>query len=426
MAQTPDLTALKDALGRLLDIGAIPQATPWLEASIRKTGLALRSAVKAEVSAYSTSGNPELLPELDAHGGAHIAEICRLFSGEPVGDFAFVRAHAQHRAEQHFPLEAILHAYRCGHKILSGWMRDAAVAASGSDGRVAPSVADFAIEYTNTISTILTAEYVTHVRMLAEAEGDRRTELLNALLSGFDESDGRVERLLRRAGYLDQRQSFCVVLVQSADPAEMENRERAQRVVDAVTQAVSEQRVRTLIGIRQNVVTAVFSQTRRLSGWTAPQARLAGRLQSCLELLGPAVLTGISSDQPSTAFIPKALQEASMALDCASVSERVVQFSALPIRRLLLHRAADYVQAALPSWMPAFIAADARLHGALTQTLRAYAESGMNILRAARALKVHPNTIYARFEKILALTAMDSQRYHELEELLLAIDCRRK
>ena len=115
-----------------------------------------------------------------------------------------------------------------------------------------------------------------------------------------------------------------------------------------------------------------------------------------------------------------------MALDCASVSERVVQFSSLPIRRLLLHRAGDYVQTALPAWMPAFIAEDARLHGALIQTLRAYASSGMNILRAARALKVHPNTIYARFEKILALTGVDSQRYHELEELLLAIDCRRK
>lgn len=115
-----------------------------------------------------------------------------------------------------------------------------------------------------------------------------------------------------------------------------------------------------------------------------------------------------------------------MALDCASVSERVVQFSTLPIRRLLLQRAADHVQAALPSWMPAFIAADARLHGALIQTLRAYAACGMNILRAARSLKVHPNTIYARFEKIEAVTGVDSQRYHELEELLLAIDCRRK
>lgn len=426
MLQIHDVAALENALARLRGIGAIPQATPTLEGAIRKTELALRAAIKAEVPAYSTSGNPDLLPELDAHGGAHIAEIYRLFSGEPVGDFSFVRTHARHRAEQHFPLEAILHAYRCGHKILSSWMRDAVVTTSDSDGRIVPAVADFAIEYTDTVSTILTAEYVTHVRMLAEAEGDRRTELLNILLSGFDESDGRVERLLRRAGYLEQRQSFCVVLVQSADPGEMENPERAQRIVDAVTQAVSATRVRTLVGVRQNVVTAVISDIRRLSGWTAPQAKLAGRLQDCLALLGPAVLTGISSDQPSTAFIPRALQEASMALDCASVSERVVQYSALPIRRLLLHRAADYVQTALPSWMPAFIAADAKLHGALVQTLRAYADSGMNILRAARALNVHPNTIYARFEKILALTGVDSQRYRELEELLLAIDCRRK
>ncbi len=120
MLRIDDVAVLEDALTRLLRIGVIPQATPWLETGVRKTGLALRTTIKAEVPAYSTSGNPEILPELDAHGAAHIAEICRLFSGEPVGDFSFVRAHARHRAEQHFPLEAILHAYRCGHRISVG------------------------------------------------------------------------------------------------------------------------------------------------------------------------------------------------------------------------------------------------------------------------------------------------------------------
>ena len=95
----------------------------------------------------------------------------------------FVRAHAQRRAEQYFPLEAILHAYRCGHRILSHWLRDAVVAAQpASIENAISAVADFAIEYTNTISTIMAAEYVAQTRILAEAEGDRRTELLNILL----------------------------------------------------------------------------------------------------------------------------------------------------------------------------------------------------------------------------------------------------
>ena len=110
------------------------------------------------------------------------------------------------------------------------------------------------------------------------------------LLSGYDEADGRIARLLRRAGYLEQRQSFCVVLSQSVDPREMEYPARAQRLADAINAAFGTLPVRTLLGVRDNVVTAVVSATRRLSGWTAPQTTLANRLHPKLLELGPAVL----------------------------------------------------------------------------------------------------------------------------------------
>ena len=143
---------------------------------------------------------------------------CGCFQAATAGDFAFVTAHAHRRAEQRFPLEATLHAYRVAHRVLSHWLREAAIAAGPKNLEQAVSaVADFSIEYTNLISSITTAEYVAHTRILAEAEGDRRTELLNILLSGYDESDGRVAQLLKRAGYLEQRQSYCIVAAQSAN-----------------------------------------------------------------------------------------------------------------------------------------------------------------------------------------------------------------
>ena len=426
MTHSNEYPGLEQALAWLAKARVIPGAAAALDKGIQEVGLSLRQAVATEIPAFSTSGNPQILPGLDHHAGEHISEIRRLFGGGQAGDFEFVRAHARLRAEQRFPLEAILHAYRCGHRILSHWMRDAAIAAAPSNAELTiPAIADLAIEYTNAISTILAAEYVAHARVLAEAESGRRTELLTILLTGFDESDGRVERMLKRAGFVEQRQSFCVVLAQSTDPHEMENPARAQRIIEAMTNATVTLRIRTLIGIRNNTVTAVFSGTRRLSGWTAPQAKLAARIQQALMLLGPAVLIGISSDQPSTAFIPKASQEASIALDFANVTDRVVLFSELPIRRLLLHRAGDYVQSALPAWIAEFSSADAKSRGALVQTLRAYADADMNILKAARSLKVHPNTIYARMQRIHSLTGLDSQRYHDLTELLLAADCGR-
>lgn len=415
---------LGQVLALLTQTGVIPRAAAALDRSMQEAGSALREAVPVEIPAFSASGNPEILPEFNRHAGEHVQEIRRLFGGGEVGDFAFVRTHAHHRAEQRFPLEATLHAYRCGHRILSHWLRHAAIESGPANLEKAVSaVADFAIEYTNTISTITTSEYVAHTRRLAEAEGDLRTELLNILLSGFDESDGRVARLLKRAGYLEQRQSYCVVVAQSVNASEMENHARAQRIASAISDAVAATSIRTLAGIRNNLVTAVLSDRRRQSGWTAPQADLAERIHPILLVLGPAVLVGISADHPSTSFLPRALHEATIALDFASVSKGVVQFSELPIRDLLVHRGTDYVRSTPPAWAAVLASADAKASGALMQTLRAVADADMNVQKAARILRKHPNTVYTRIERIRDMTGLDGQRYHDLTELLLAADC---
>lgn len=404
----------------------MPRVGARLDHNAAEVASALRAAVLDEVPAFSASHNPEVLPELERHAAEHMAELRRLLGGGTPGALDFVRSHAQRRAEQRFPLEAVLHAYRCGHKLLSHWIRGAALASHPRQvERVVSAVADFSIEYTNTISTIAAAEYVAHTRVLAEAEGDRRTELLNILLNGHDEADGRVARLLERAGYLEQRLSFCVALAQSTDPLEMENPARAQRIVDAMAQAAASSSIRMLAGVRHHVVTAVYTAVRRASGWTAPQADLADRLSSQLLMLGPAVRVGISTDQPSTSFVPKALREASVALELASVNDRVVQFARVPIRRLLVHRGSHDVQSALPRWFEKLREADAKGQGALVRTLYAYADADMNVQRAAREVNVHPNTFYARMQRIAELTGCDAQRYHGLTELLLALDCSR-
>jgi hypothetical protein len=417
MAEFPH-PGLRQALIRLSEAGIDP---PALEGTIDKTRGLLSSAVVAEVPAYSNSGNPEVLPELELHGGEHLREILRLAGGGGIGDFEFVRAQAQRRAAQRFPLEATLQAYRCGQRILSQWLVDAA-AASRNDFATA-AVTNFVVEYINTVSSIATAEYVDRIRALAEAEGDRRSELFNILLNGYDESDGRVARLLKRAGYLEQRQAYCIVAVQPINTGEMESPARAQRIADALSAALAAASIRMLVGTRDNAVIGVISARRRQSGWTAPQANLAERIYPMLLGLGPAVLAGASADHPSTSFLPKALHEATIALDFASVDNRVVQFSQLPIRGLLVHRGTEYIQAAPPNWVAALVAADAKSGGALVQTLRAVADADMNVQMAARLLGKHPNTIYARIERIRELTGLDGQRYHDLTELLLGADC---
>ena len=55
--------------------------------------------------------------------------------------------------------------------------------------------------------------------------------------------------------------------------------------------------------------------------------------------------------------------------------------------------------------------------------MRALAAADLNVQEAARALKKHPNTIYARIERVRALTGLDARRFDGLNELLLVADC---
>lgn len=430
MHSTLDSASADAALVRALAGVARAKEPARLAASLarRRSDLArsLQEAVVAAIPAFSVSANPELLPDLARHVGEHIAELLRLLGGGAVRDFEFVRAYARRRAAQRFPIEATLQAYRCTQPVFAAWLQ-------GGPGRrgasphepTAAALAGLVTEYTHATSIAFAAEYLAHTSVLAEAEGDRRTELLSLLVGGYDESDARVARLLKRAGYLEQRLSFCVALAQSTDPLEMENPARAQRIADALVECVAALPVRVLVGVRSSLVTAVFSDTRRASGWTAPQASLAERVGSQLLALGPAVLIGLSGDQPSTSLIPRGLHEATVALDFADVTARVVPFHTLSIRRLLIHRGAEYVQSALPAWLGLLRQADAKSRGQLLKTLRVFADADMNIQRASRELHVHANTIYARIQRVNDLTGLDPHHFHDLTHLLLALDCGR-
>ena len=419
--------SLRSILDALRKVGVVPGAASWFEAHKDEIRAELQRTVAEEIPAFQESGNPAIVPEQLAHADEHVAQILRFLAGSTDGDFEFVMQHAARRAEQRFPLEATLHAYRCGHRVLSKWIREAALAnadEAASVGETLAAVADFSIEYTDSISTIATSEYVANTRQLAEAEGDRRSELLAVLLGGYDEADGRVAKLLRQAGYLAQRQSFCVAVIQSVDPTEMEFPARVRRIIDAIEDVLQPFTGRALIGVRDDKVIVVFSATRRISGWTVAQTKLSEQVQPYLLKLGNAVLVGVSTDMPSTSHIPKALGEAQVAFEFSDAANRVVGFSGIPVRRVLIRQAHDSIRPALPQWSAAYFAADDKARGSLLTTLRAYADADMNVLKAARILDVHPNTIYSRMQRIADITGQNGLEYHALTELLLTADCR--
>ena len=418
--------ALNEALRRVAGSPILAGTIDRLASQATLISAQLQQAVLADVPEFSKSRNPDLLPELARHGKDHVEEIVRLLRGNGVGSFEFVHEHARRRAEQRFPLAATLHAYRSAHKVLARWLRESALAAAAAPEaaqQVVTGIADFAMEYTDAISTTFAGTYSAHSLLLADVAGDQRSQLLKILLEGHDESDLRAARILRDAGFLDERQSFCVALAQSVDPTEMLNAARARRLADAIEQVVSELAMRRLIDVHANKVTMVFAAVRRDSGWTAPRASLAKRLMSALSFVGNAALIGVSNDAPSTAHIPTAYREASVALELASVSQRVMPFADIPLQRLLLHFAAEEFRRVLPGWAPEFYAADESARGALAATLRAYANADMNVVQAATALGVHANTVYARLERIFDISGLQARSFNGLAELLVVCDC---
>ena len=281
------------------------------------------------------------------------------------------------------------------------------------------------MEYSDAISTTFAGTYSSHTLLLADVAGDQRAELLQVLLDGRDEADPRVARILREAGFPKKQPVFCVALARSVDPAEMLNAARARRLADSIEQVLAEVSVRRLIDVHANKVTMVFSEVRRESGWTAPRGSLAKRIGEALDFVGNAAFIGVSSDVASTSQIPIAYREALAALELAELTQRVVRFADIPTQRLLLYFAGEEFRRVLPGWSGEFYAADKRARGTLTQTLRAYADADMNMLKAALALDLHPNTLYARFQRIFEITGLHARFFNQLNTLLIVAGCRR-
>ncbi|MFK7958224.1 MAG: PucR family transcriptional regulator [Lysobacterales bacterium] len=417
----PSFAQLTAVLGRLGRSGAAAQLVPALKRDCQRLKVDLVAAVVAEIDAFSASRNPSVSGELVIHCADHVDTMVGLVETGQVGDFAFVAANARRRAEQHFPLEAVLHAYRCGQRVFTRSFRSA-IQEEKLRGPALEAVMDLTIEYTDAISNVCTNAYVRQIRLNAELESDRRGQLMDMVLHGFDESDGRAARVLGDAGFLDRRRAFCVIVSRSVDPAEMLNPSRARRLAKSLEEIFQADNTHCLVDVRDTVVVAVISAVHRLSGWTAPNTSLSARAKLRLSGLGNSVLVGLSDDLHHTAKISSGFRQAKVALECAGVDRRVVHIASLSLREMALHYARDELRPVLPDWVEAFARVDQASGQVLGDTLKAYADANMNVLKAAARLSVHANTIYSRLAKVKSASGLEPRSFHYLNELLIACD----
>jgi hypothetical protein len=424
------MTALLQLLSGLNDVGYRPAAAAALAGSLDATGDALEALIESDLADRPEAAASAALLLLHRHHRDLLREIHRLLGGSGVPQLAFVSRDAVQMAELRFPLETMLHCYRRVQRFVVRWLNSAGSAAAQAQ------VEDFVKEYIETVSTMATIEYVQRTRQLAEAEADTRSQLLTLLLGGYDPQDEQAARLLRGAGYGTPHMRSCVVLARPDRATSAGDPARLTGLLAAVREALDRLQTLTLYGLHENEVVAVVSAPEAPSVAQAPESseargapqatsanRLADRVAWSLLQLGDDVRVGISADVPSTALVARALREGQLALDQAGAKARIVKYSEIPLRQLLLQVAGEQACSALPAWTEALLSSDARSKHKLSATLRQYADADMNVLQAAKALGVHPNTIYARMQRIRDITGQDPTRFHALTELLLAIDC---
>ena len=430
-SQQPALDELTSSLFTMVnqchEVNGFPNVlSNYLRKSQLNLAEQLENDVVQQVPAYTVSRNPDLMQSLHKHLGSLTASVIAVFDSVQSPDFEFIVEYAKHQAEQYFPIEATLHTYRCVQKTLSLQTRNAVLTDHNYDPdtqQLLVAVTDLTQEIVDTISRIFTSAYVAQLQLLADVAGDRRSQLLSALLEGHDESDGRIATLLRDEGYLTGRLAFCVCLVQTQDPSELLNPHRARRLIQAIDKKFQNTNIRRLIDMRDNKVTIIFSGIHRMSGWTSINKQLNETVSAHLAAVPATILIGVSSNVHAISQIPGAHNEAQHALSFASLSDRVIQFSNLSALQIIFHLARPEFSKTLPAWTQSFSEVDERSKGALMASIKTYAESDMNLQSTARSLKVHPNTLVARFQRIEEITGLDPKTFTGLTDILLVGSC---
>lgn len=358
-----------------------------LERSVRDTvetiyeevALYRDSAVPPEDLVASVTTNLEMLLVGIAEGRGPTSEEIEIRS-----------ALGTRRAQQGFPLDALLQAYHVGYRDL--WRALLKYADEGDVSHLLLGAATTMWEWTHRVTDGIGRAHAETTRLLAVRAASTRHRFLEVLLSGDMESE-EAHTLARTLGF-DAQGTFQAFVI--CGPGAGDARApRLQAELDA------------LGGIHQAI----------------PHGQRLIVLSQGDQPAGPAdVLVGLLPD----AFVGAGLVRPGLAGARLSVgdAERVAEVATSPG----LHPFDD-------GWMWAVLSHDGqRLDGLLAQgrrvardkptlaeTVAAYAANGFSVSAAARTLHIHPNTAIYRLDRWFELTGWDAKSFDGLARSMAAL-----
>lgn len=385
-----------------------------LESGAARIARRMALAARSEVAEYAAVRDPVFAAEVLDHAVEHVRAFVRAGrrGRAPAGDeLDFVRERGAQRARELMPLDALLEVYLLGQRVV--WESIVEAAGDTRAGmRTAQQLTAFTFEYTHAINVAVADAYLRESRQLAsEAERGRR-DLLDHLLSGRvpgAEEERRAEALgLRPHG--DHAVIAAVALEDGRDSG-------AGLIVRALIR--EEPHGGFVVARHGEVVAIVPVYVRR-----GPR-ELRAALERTAALLrrnhGLDLRAGVSSVCSGLSQLARGYGEATRALRLAGTDSAVVALEEVPLLDYLASGADETALRLLPSRAAKLLQADRRVNGALSATLRAYADCDLNVARTAKRLVVHPNTVHYRLRRVRELSGRDPRRFGELAELMTAL-----
>jgi PucR family transcriptional regulator, purine catabolism regulatory protein len=268
-------------------------------------------------------------------------------------------------------------------------------------------------------AALVLALSITKERELAEVEGRVRGEFLGDLLFGTYGDEAAAQRRARHLGYplhgshvvmltdIDDFRGFNRSRQISEDAIQAIKREFLRRVTAAVRGAYP----RALVQGRSDSVVALLPISTETGDQQARAQALGSQVRQSVAEWKPGftVSVGFSAPAEAPAGVATAMREVSSVMDALARFKRWGQVVAVPelgLTGLLAAVADDRLTDYAMRLLGPLVEHDRARNGSLVATLRAYLETGEQ-QQAAKQLRVHPNTLRYRLDRIREISGVD-------------------
>lgn len=364
------------------------------------------------VPAYRESG-------LEEDVAAHCHQVFAVFTRsirdgrEPAAeDFPWTAEHARIRVDAGIPLVDFIAAFRTGQRTL--WEHLETYREESDDA--AEVLLDLVTQLMRLIeagsSAAASAYFELQQHQLADLQRVQR-DVLEELLEGRMPEGALRHSVLAAAG-LSEQAPFILVVAMPAEgsaPDDDGMAEIAARAAFALTEAgMFVARHREMVGLVP------------LRGRSEPDVtRSLRRLTDELRTQGAVLSVGLSTGQEDLHSVAEAYGEALLACEALRGRQGFVALPEVSMLTYLVHRPDRTARRLVRPEVMAFFAEDLAGDGTYADTIESYVAHDLSARATAKAMHVHPNTIYYRLERIATGTDTDLRQFTAIVELLVAV-----